>query len=121
MDGADLSRHWTLDPEVTFLNHGSFGACPAPVLDAQRRFRDQMEREPVRFLTREAPLLLAEARERGGDPLSGLMDVLLPGTDTAELKAIIQGELRTNPPGSEREGRARALSLILGSPQFQSH
>ena len=61
--GADLSRHWTLDPKITFLNHGSFGACPSPVLDAQRRFRDQMEREPFRFLTREAPLLLAEARE----------------------------------------------------------
>jgi isopenicillin-N epimerase len=64
--GADLSRHWTLDPEVTFLNHGSFGACPSPVLDAQRRVREQMEREPVRFLTREAPLLLAEARESLG-------------------------------------------------------
>jgi len=62
-DAADLSRHWALDPAVCFLNHGSFGACPSPVLDAQRRFREQMEREPVRFLTREAPQLLAEARE----------------------------------------------------------
>ena len=62
-DGADLSRHWTLDPEITFLNHGSYGACPSPVLDAQCRVREQMEREPVRFLTVEAPLLLAEARE----------------------------------------------------------
>jgi isopenicillin-N epimerase len=32
-----------LDPEITFLNHGSFGACPSPALDAQRRFREQME------------------------------------------------------------------------------
>ncbi len=62
-DGTELSRHWALDPEITFLNHGSFGACPSPVLDAQRRVREQMEREPVQFLTREAPLLLAEARE----------------------------------------------------------
>jgi len=65
--------------------------------------------------------LLAEARERGEDPLSGLMDVLLPGVDTAELMAIIQEELRTNPPESARESRARALGLILGSPEFQSH
>ncbi|MBW1845019.1 MAG: aminotransferase class V-fold PLP-dependent enzyme, partial [Deltaproteobacteria bacterium] len=62
-EGTELSRHWALDPEITFLNHGSFGACPLPVLDAQRRVREQMEREPVQFLTREAPPLLAEASE----------------------------------------------------------
>ncbi|HXV37233.1 MAG TPA: aminotransferase class V-fold PLP-dependent enzyme, partial [Myxococcota bacterium] len=62
-EAADLSRHWTLDPEVAFLNHGSFGACPRAVLDAQRGYRERMERQPVRFLTREAPALLAQARE----------------------------------------------------------
>ncbi len=61
-EGTDFSRHWSLDPEIIFLNHGSFGACPLPVLEAQRRVREQMERQPVQFLTREAPLLLAEAR-----------------------------------------------------------
>ena len=62
-EAADLSRHWTLDPEIAFLNHGSFGACPRAVLDAQRAYRERMERQPVRFLTREAPALLAQARE----------------------------------------------------------
>ena len=57
----ELARHWTLDPAITFLNHGSFGACPRPVLEAQQALRDQLEREPARFFTREAPLLLGAA------------------------------------------------------------
>lgn len=56
---ADL---WPLDPNVTFLNHGSFGACPLAVLEAQQRFRDRMELEPVRFFTRELEALLDAAR-----------------------------------------------------------
>lgn len=51
-----------LDPTVTFLNHGSFGATPAPVRARQAAWRDEMEREPVDFLARRLPLLLAEAR-----------------------------------------------------------
>ena len=53
---------WNLDPEVSFLNHGSFGACPVPVLEAQRVWRDRLESEPVRFLNREAEALLDAVR-----------------------------------------------------------
>src|SRR5260370_7798052 len=60
--GADWSRLWSLDPEITFLNHGSFGACPLAILEAQRQFRDQLEREPVRFFIRELEGLLDAAR-----------------------------------------------------------
>ncbi len=57
---------WRLDPEVTVLNHGSYGACPEPVLEAQREWRDRLEAEPVRFLSGELPGLLTEARETVG-------------------------------------------------------
>ncbi|MFL5309394.1 MAG: aminotransferase class V-fold PLP-dependent enzyme [Myxococcales bacterium] len=61
MDAA-LARHWTLDPRVEFLNHGSFGACPRPVLEIQHELRARMERQPVLFLSRELEPLLDEAR-----------------------------------------------------------
>ena len=59
---STLASHWSLDPTITFLNHGSFGATPRAVLDAQSRLRAQMEAEPVRFFVRELPALLDAAR-----------------------------------------------------------
>jgi len=57
---------WRLDPSVTFLNHGSYGACPEPVLAVQRALRDRLEAEPVRFLSDDLPGLLDEARAEVG-------------------------------------------------------
>ena len=54
---------WPLERGVIFLNHGSFGACPAEVLRQQAALRDEMEAEPVRFLSRELDDRLAGARQ----------------------------------------------------------
>jgi isopenicillin-N epimerase len=59
---ADLRRQWLIDPSVVFLNHGSFGACPTPVLERQSALRREMERQPVEFLWRRLSDLSAEAR-----------------------------------------------------------
>jgi len=53
---------WRLDPNITFLNHGSFGGCPTAVLAVQHDLRERMETEPVRFLYQDLPGLLDEAR-----------------------------------------------------------
>ena len=59
---AGVAEAFTLDPDVIYLNHGSFGACPVPVLAAQSEIRQRLEREPVRFFTRELEPLLGAAR-----------------------------------------------------------
>ena len=59
---AALRRHWTLDPRVTYLNHASYGACPAAVLARQSELRAELEREPVQFLSRRLPERLDASR-----------------------------------------------------------
>ena len=51
-----------LDRRVAFLNHGSFGSCPRPVLEFQKQMRIRMELQPIRFFVRELEGLLDQAR-----------------------------------------------------------
>ncbi|MGH2605806.1 MAG: aminotransferase class V-fold PLP-dependent enzyme [Anaerolineales bacterium] len=55
-----------LDPTVAFLNHGSFGAAPRPVMQDYQEWQIRLEREPVQFMATELPGLLARAREALG-------------------------------------------------------
>jgi isopenicillin-N epimerase len=88
---------WLLDPEVSYLNHGSFGACPAPVLEAQRAWRDRLETEPVGFLAGELEGLLDAVRVEvgaflGADP-EGL--AFVPNATTGV--ATVLGAVRFSP------------------------
>jgi isopenicillin-N epimerase len=51
--GAAIRAEWPLDPAVTYLNHGTVGVTPRRVLAAQQQIRDEIERQPSRFLLRE--------------------------------------------------------------------
>jgi isopenicillin-N epimerase len=59
-----MKHLFLLDPDVVFLNHGSYGACPRPVFDAWQDWQRVMERNPVEFLSRRSAGLLRQARER---------------------------------------------------------
>ena len=58
-----LRAEFLLDPDVVFLNHGSFGATPEPVFAEYGRWQRELERQPVEFLGRRAEDLLDAARE----------------------------------------------------------
>ncbi|MDQ2964466.1 MAG: aminotransferase class V-fold PLP-dependent enzyme [Chloroflexota bacterium] len=88
---------WRLDPKVTFLNHGSYGACPEPVLAAQTAWRERIESDPVRFFGRELEGHLDAARSTlgaflGGDP-EGI--AFVPNATTAV--STVLGSLRFDP------------------------
>jgi isopenicillin-N epimerase len=51
--GHAMLAHWTFDPVITYLNHGTVGAVPRRVQQAQQAIRDEMERQPARFCVRE--------------------------------------------------------------------
>lgn len=64
---------WGLDPEVVYLEHGAFGACPRHVLSRQQHLRECMERQPIRFFDDLLEPWLGDARARlarfvGADP-----------------------------------------------------
>lgn len=52
--GRSLLSHWWLDPEITYLNHGTVGATPRAVLETQQAWQRRIESQPARFLFREA-------------------------------------------------------------------
>src|SRR5262245_7110340 len=51
--GRTMLDHWLLDPDWAYLNHGTVGAPPRRVLERQQALRDEMERQPSRFMLRE--------------------------------------------------------------------
>lgn len=86
-----MKQHWTLDPEITFLNHGSFGATPRVVLEKQSEYRAQMEREPVRFFARELePLLDAVRHELAGFLSADPKGLALVPNATAGVNAVLR-------------------------------
>lgn len=69
-----MTPTWMLDPDVTYLNHGSFGATPVAVLEEQNHWRIRMEENPVLFFDEEYHPALTDARARLVDFVGGSED-----------------------------------------------
>jgi isopenicillin-N epimerase len=100
--GKDWRSLWLLDPEIVFLNHGSFGACPRAVLEKQNLMRSQMEQEPVRFFALELEGLLDTARRElarfvGSDPT----DLAFVANATTGVNTVLRSLCHTFAPGDE--------------------
>ena len=98
----NLAALFLLDPQVTFLNHGSFGACPRPVFEEYQRWQVQLESQPVAFLDparglsgwmRDARVALAGVLGTGPDNIVGVTNAtaglnIVAGWNQPEYEAL---------------------------------
>ena len=90
---SNLAQQFLLDPEVTFLNHGSFGACPKPVFEDYQRWQLVLERQPVAFLDSRRGLKtnLHVAREVLAQEMGSAIDNIAQVSNaTTGLNLVIQ-------------------------------
>jgi isopenicillin-N epimerase len=92
-----MREAFLLDPDIVFLNHGSFGACPAEVFKAYQHWQRELERNPVEFLGRRSAGLLRHARERLGSVLGAPADDLAFVTNATTGVNIVARSLRLQP------------------------
>lgn len=77
ISAEELRKEHLLDPNIIFLNQGSFGATPKPVFDEYVKWNLEVERQPVEFLGRRLPALLKTSREALGAYLNADPDNLV--------------------------------------------
>jgi len=92
-----MKELFLLDPDITFLNHGSFGATPRPVFESYQRWQRELERQPVEFLGRRCDDLLNAARARLADFLGTRLDNLVFVTNATLGVNIIARSLALGP------------------------
>lgn len=86
-----------LDPDVVFLNHGSFGATPRPVFEVYQEWQRRLERQPVQFLGSDIGGYLAAAREALGGYLRVAAEDLVYVPNATFGVNIIARSLRLGP------------------------
>src|SRR5450759_1393311 len=89
----NLKQEFLIDPNVVFLNHGSFGATPRPVFERYQNLQRELECEPVEFLGRNANSLLSIARSSLAAYLGTERDNLVYVTNVTEALNIVAHSL----------------------------
>lgn len=92
----ELKSHFLLDPEITFLNFGSFGACPKPIFENYQHFQLELEREPVQFIVKKGPEYLRLSREALGNYIGCAADNLVYVPNPTYAVNIVAKNLKLN-------------------------
>jgi len=92
-----LRDQFLLDPQIVFLNHGSFGACPRPVFERYQAWQRHLELQPVKFLGRELDDYLYQARSELGKYVNAPPGELVFIPNATHGVNIIARSLQLNP------------------------
>jgi isopenicillin-N epimerase len=92
-----LRAQFLLRPDIAFLNHGSFGACPRPVFEAYQRWQAELERQPVEFLGRRFAGLMRAARARLAAYLRTAADNIVYVPNVTVAVNVVARSLRLGP------------------------
>ena len=65
-DPSQLKKLFQINSKITFLNHGSYGACPKPVFDNYQQWQNKIEKNPVQFMTKDVYKNLEISRQELG-------------------------------------------------------
>lgn len=115
--GAALRDAWPLDPAVTYLNHGGYGATPLAVLTAQQQWRDRIERNPTGFLSRALPAALRNAADEVAAALGARgADIVFVDNATSGINAVLRSLAFA--PRDEIVIASLAYPAILKAAQF---
>ncbi len=96
-DPSPYSHHWAHDPSIVFLNHGSFGGTPRIVMEAQRTWRDRMERELVKWFVEEHWQAIDQARRALGMFLNCPWDSIAPIPNATQAVATVFANTKLSP------------------------
>jgi isopenicillin-N epimerase len=94
---SDLRYLFHLRRDVVFLNHGSFGSCPKPVMEAYQQWQLELERQPVEFLGRRFADLMYDARTALAYFLGAGADDVVYVTNATTGLNIVAGSLALEP------------------------
>ena len=73
----ELRSQFLIRPDITYLNFGSYGACPKPVFRRYQQFQLELEQEAVQFITDTGLRYLKESRKALGEYINAHEDDLV--------------------------------------------
>lgn len=97
MEDQALKSQFLLRPDITFLNFGSFGACPRPVFEDYQRWQLELEREPVQFITVDGIEYLKTSREALARYINCVPNDIVFTTNPSYAVSIIAHSLQLSP------------------------
>ena len=96
MNTTELKSQFLIRPDVTFLNFGSFGACPKPIFEDYQKWQLELERQPAQFITVNGPNYLKQSREALANYINCNADDLVYTTNPSYATNIIAKSFKLN-------------------------